>query len=612
MSTEGQRPPAEASAHDAPEPGNARHPQQQGGGGGQPNGGHQNGQPGPAAAAGEGGGAKRRFRRQRRGGRGRGRGKGGPNEKANEPGDEPPRDAQGRILDVENDPDGNNLQTAGADDGDDSDDAPDAVRTAAIERAMAVDAPGSHDQGNQGSQTGAEIAGGPSAAATPAQASSPGSLSPADSSATAVGAPADASSPGDPGGPVVEARQGGNQQQGRHGRHHNNQQRHQHGQPRQPQQQQQQQQQQRREEATQAVEGVLDVDHRGNGKLRDPKRNFLPQQDDVEVPRNLIDRDKLQPGSLLTAQAAKRNGRLQVLRVDTVEGLPPLQAAARTAFQNLTVIDPDDRLVMETTPKEILTRIIDIVAPIGLGQRALIVAPPKTGKTIMLQKICHAITANRPDVVQFVLLVDERPEEVTDFRRSVKAEVFASSADRPTEEHLHVAEMVMERAKRLVEGGKDVVILLDSITRLSRAYNKEIESSGRTLSGGVDARALERPKRLFGAARNAEEGGSLTIIATALIDTGSRMDEVIFEEFKGTGNLEINLDRALAEKRIFPAINVQTSGTRKEEKLFSQHEYEKVKKLRGALFSLKPVEAMERLIKMVADCETNAEFLDLI
>jgi transcription termination factor Rho len=361
-----------------------------------------------------------------------------------------------------------------------------------------------------------------------------------------------------------------------------------------------------------AVEGVLDVDHRGNGRLRSSKYCFVPNPDDPDVPRHIIDRDRLRPGNLIAGQALRRNGRLQLVRSETVEGLPPQQAAARTAFQNLTVIDPDDRLVMETHPKELLTRVIDIVAPIGLGQRMLIVSPPKAGKTIMLQKMCLAITQNRPDVHQMVLLIDERPEEVTDFRRTVKAEVFASSSDRPTEEHLHVAETALERAKRLVEGGKDVVILLDSITRLSRAYNKEVESSGRTLSGGVDSRALERPKRLFGAARNAEEGGSLTILATALIDTGSRMDEVIFEEFKGTGNSEINLDRALAEKRIFPAINIQTSGTRKEEKLFSQHEYEKVKKLRGALYALKPVEAMERLMKSVNEYRSNAEFLEAI
>src|SRR6266850_1550197 len=376
--------------------------------------------------------------------------------------------------------------------------------------------------------------------------------------------------------------------------------------------QQQRPQQQPRHEPAQPVEGVLDVDHRGNGRLRSSKYNFLPQQDDPDVPRHIIDRDRLRPGVFLTGQAVRRNGRLQLIKSESVEGLPPPEATRRTAFQNLTVIDPDDRVVLETTSKELLTRVIDIVAPIGLGQRMLIVAPPKTGKTIMLQKICHAITQNRPEVQQMVLLVDERPEEVTDFRRTVKAEVYASSSDRPTDEHIHVAEVVLERAKRLVEAGKDVVILLDSITRLSRAYNKEVESSGRTLSGGIDSRALERPKRFFGAARNAEEGGSLTIVATALIDTGSRMDEVIFEEFKGTGNSEINLDRQLAEKRIFPAINIQTSGTRKEEKLFSQHEYEKVKKLRGALFALKPVEAMERLLKSLNEFKSNAEFLDAI
>ncbi len=517
MNGEGQRPPTSnepQQAHDAPEPGNARYPQHS------PNGQQQ--QP-PSE-----GGGRRRFRRQRRGGRGRGRNKGQHHQ--NVP---PPLDAQGRILDVENEL----AENGGPDQG------------APAAEAQAGDAQGE------------------------------------------VGAAASAAPQG-----LSEGQPGQSQQ------------------PR-PQRQQQQQQQQRaqpRQEPPVAVEGVLDIDHRGSGRLRSAKLNFLPQPDDADVPRHLIERDRLREGSLLTGQAVRRNGRLQLIRTETVEGLPPQQAAARTLFQNLTVIDPEDRLVMETTPKETLTRIIDIVSPIGLGQRMLIVSPPKAGKTIMLQKMCLAISANRPEVVQFVLLVDERPEEVTDFRRTVKAEVFASSADRPTEEHLHVAEMVLERSKRLVEGGKDVVILLDSITRLSRAYNKEVESSGRTLSGGVDSRALERPKRLFGAARNAEEGGSLTILATALVDTGSRMDEVIFEEFKGTGNAEINLDRQLAEKRIWPAINIQTSGTRKEEKLFSQHEYEKVKKLRGALFALKPVEAMERLLKSVSEFNSNAEFLDAI
>src|SRR5438874_115217 len=522
MNGEGHRPPAPPdtaqASTDAPEPGNARYPQP-----GMNGNANANVQFGPGQEA--QGGGRRRFRRNRRGGRGR-RGKGqGQGQVA------PPLDAQGRILDVEND--------GGAQEG-------------PVEEGPAEGTP----------------------------------------------QPAEAQPAGDAPAQAVE---GAPQQQNRPPQ----QQQHRHPQQQRP-------QQQPRHEPSQPIEGVLDIDHRGNGRLRNAKFNFLPQQDDPDVPRHMIDRDRLRAGVFLTGQAVRRNGRLQLVKTDSVEGLPPQDAARRTAFQNLTVIDPDDRVVLETTSKELLTRVIDIVAPIGLGQRMLIVAPPKTGKTIMLQKICHAITQNRPEVQQMVLLVDERPEEVTDFRRTVKADVFASSSDRPTDEHIHVAEVVLERAKRLVEGGKDVVILLDSITRLSRAYNKEVESSGRTLSGGIDSRALERPKRFFGAARNAEEGGSLTIVATALIDTGSRMDEVIFEEFKGTGNSEINLDRQLAEKRIFPAINIQTSGTRKEEKLFSQHEYEKIKKLRGALFALKPVEAMERLLKSLNEFGSNAEFLDAI
>ena len=548
MNGEGQRPPAPPEpaqvAADAPEPGNARYPQPGMNGNGQFGQGQSQGQGQGQGQEGQGGGGRRRFRRNRRGGRGR-RGKGGhgQNQVA------APLDAQGRIVDVENDP--------------------------------------GEDAGGEEAQADGNVA----------QAQPPPQQPPMEGQA-----PGNEAAPaGDGAQPQPQGQQQGQQgqQQGRP----QQQQRHQ---------QQRQQQQQPRHEPAQPVDGVLDVDHRGNGRLRSPKYNFLPQQDDPDVPRHIIDRDRLRAGVYLTGQAVRRNGRLQLIKTDTVEGLAPQEAAKRTAFQNLTVIDPDDRVVLETTPKELLTRVIDIVAPIGLGQRMLIVAPPKTGKTIMLQKICHAITLNRPEVQQMVLLVDERPEEVTDFRRTVKAEVYASSADRPTDEHIHVAEVVLERAKRLVEAGKDVVILLDSITRLSRAYNKEIESSGRTLSGGIDSRALERPKRFFGAARNAEEGGSLTIIATALIDTGSRMDEVIFEEFKGTGNSEINLDRQLAEKRIFPAINIQTSGTRKEEKLFSQHEYEKVKKLRGALFALKPVEAMERLIKSLNEFNSNAEFLEAI
>ncbi|MCM2335065.1 MAG: transcription termination factor Rho, partial [Anaeromyxobacteraceae bacterium] len=362
-------------------------------------------------------------------------------------------------------------------------------------------------------------------------------------------------------------------------------------------------------EVTEEVEGVLDFEGKGNGYLRDPKRSYNPQPFDVEVPRWLIDRMHLQPGLLIKGQAAQRNMKRVMTKVDTLEGADPMAVLRRTHFQNLTATDPTEKLVIETRADELVGRVLDLISPIGLGARALITSPPKAGKTIMLQRIAQAITANRPDVHLTVLLVDERPEELTDMRRNIKGEVIGSSNDRPAEEHLHAAEMAMERAKRLVEGGKDVVILLDSITRLARAYNKEVESSGRTLTGGVDSRALERPKRLFGAARKAEEGGSLTIIATALIDTGSRMDEVIFEEFKGTGNMEVVLSRQLAERRIFPAIDIGASGTRKEEKLFSVKEIEKVRRLRGALASLKPVEAMERLLKKLQEFETNDEFL---
>jgi transcription termination factor Rho len=362
-------------------------------------------------------------------------------------------------------------------------------------------------------------------------------------------------------------------------------------------------------EITEEVEGVLQFEGKGQGYLRDPRRSYLPQPFDVEVPRWLVDRLHLQPGVLVKGVASVRNMKRVLQRVDAVEGADPIAVARRTHFHNLTATDPTERLVVETRADELVGRVLDLIAPIGLGARGLITSPPKAGKTIMLQRIAQAITANRPDVHLTVLLVDERPEELTDMRRNIKGEVIGSSNDRPAEEHIHAAEMAMERARRLVEGGKDVVILLDSITRLARAYNKEVESSGRTLTGGVDSRALERPKRLFGAARKAEEGGSLTILATALIDTGSRMDEVIFEEFKGTGNMEVVLSRQLAERRIFPAIDIAASGTRKEEKLFSAKEIEKIRKLRGALASLKPVEAMERLLKKLSEFETNEEFL---
>jgi transcription termination factor Rho len=362
-------------------------------------------------------------------------------------------------------------------------------------------------------------------------------------------------------------------------------------------------------EVTEEVEGVLQFEGKGSGWLRDVKRSYLAQPFDVEVPRWLVERNHLQPGLLVKGGAAVRNMKRVLTRIDTLEGTDPIAVARRTHFHNLTATDPTEKLVMESTSDELIGRVLDLISPIGLGARGLITSPPKAGKTIMLMRIAQAITTNRPDVHLTVLLVDERPEEVTDMKRNIKGEVIGSSNDRPTEEHIHVAEMALERAKRLVEGGKDVVILLDSITRLSRAYNKEVESSGRTLTGGVDSRALERPKRLFGSARKAEEGGSLTIIATALIDTGSRMDEVIFEEFKGTGNMEVVLSRQLAERRIFPAIDIGASGTRKEEKLFSTKEIEKIRRLRGALASLKPVEAMERLLKKLGEFDTNDEFL---
>ncbi|WP_244238678.1 transcription termination factor Rho, partial [Corallococcus terminator] len=359
------------------------------------------------------------------------------------------------------------------------------------------------------------------------------------------------------------------------------------------------------------VEGVLDTEAKGpNAFLRQVKRNLLASPDDPELPKNLVQKLRLRQGQYLTAFAQMRGHKGVIQKVDTVDGRPLESAPRLPHFADLTSVDPTERLKLENGHKEMVTRVLDLIAPIGKGQRALIVAPPKTGKTIMLQRIAQAVLNNHPECHVMLVLIDERPEEVTDMRRSIKAEVIASSSDRPTGDHLKVAELALERARRLVEGGKDVVILLDSITRLARAYNKEVDSSGRTMTGGVDSRALERPKRIFGAARATEEAGSLTIIGTALIDTGSRMDEVIFEEFKGTGNSEVTLDRLLAEKRVFPAINIPQSGTRKEEKLFTLREYEKVKKLRQMLFSVKPVEAMEALVKRLARYTYNDEFFD--
>ncbi len=359
------------------------------------------------------------------------------------------------------------------------------------------------------------------------------------------------------------------------------------------------------------VEGVLDTEVKGpNAYLRQLKRNLLPASDDPEIPKNLVQKMRLRPGQYLNALAQTKGNKGLIQRVEQVDGRPLEQMSRLPHFADLTSVDPVERIKLENGHREMVTRVLDLIAPLGKGQRALIVAPPKTGKTIMLQRIAQAVVANHPEIHLMVLLIDERPEEVTDMRRSIKAEVLASSSDRPTGDHLKVAELALERARRLVEGGKDVMILLDSITRLARAYNKEVDNSGRTLSGGVDSRALERPKRIFGAARATEEAGSLTIVGTALIDTGSRMDEVIFEEFKGTGNSEVTLDRFLAEKRIFPAINIGQSGTRKEEKLFTHKEYEKVKKMRQMLFAVKPVEAMEALIKRLSRYTYNDEFLE--
>jgi transcription termination factor Rho len=359
------------------------------------------------------------------------------------------------------------------------------------------------------------------------------------------------------------------------------------------------------------VEGVLDTDAKGpNAFLRQIRRNLLPGPEDAELPKNLVQKLRLRQGQYITAMAQMRGQKGLVQRVETVDGQPVEGAPRLPHFNDLTSIDPVERIKLEHGHREMVTRVLDLIAPLGKGQRALIVSPPKAGKTIMLQRIAQAVLANHPEIHVIVLLIDERPEEVTDMRRSIKAEVLASSSDRATGDHLKVAELALERARRMVESGKDVIILLDSITRLARAFNKEVDSSGRTLTGGVDSRALERPKRIFGAARATEEAGSLTIVGTALIDTGSRMDEVIFEEFKGTGNSEITLDRLLAEKRIFPAINIPQSGTRKEEKLFTQKEYEKVKKLRQMLFAVKPVEAMEALVKRLSRYTYNEEFLD--
>lgn len=361
-------------------------------------------------------------------------------------------------------------------------------------------------------------------------------------------------------------------------------------------------------------EGVLEIIQDGGfGFLRSPDYNYLPGPDDIYVSPSQIRKFNLRTGDTVAGliRPPKDGERyFALLKVESINMDDPDVAREKTLFDNLTPIYPMERIRLETDPKNLSTRVLDLLCPIGKGQRGLIVSPPRAGKTMLLQNIANAITKNHPEIYLIVLLIDERPEEVTDMQRTVKGEVISSTFDEPPQRHIQVADMVLEKAKRLVEHKKDVVILLDSITRLARANNAIIPPSGKVLSGGVDSNALQKPKRFFGAARNIEEGGSLTIIATALIDTGSRMDEVIFEEFKGTGNLEIVLDRRLADRRIFPAIDITKSGTRKEELLLDKDELNRVWILRKVLSSLSPIESMEFLLDKMSQTKTNKEFLE--
>jgi transcription termination factor Rho len=363
-------------------------------------------------------------------------------------------------------------------------------------------------------------------------------------------------------------------------------------------------------------DGVIEVLQDGFGFLRSPEANYLPGPDDIYVSPTQMRRFGLRTGDTVEGQIrAPKDGEryFALLKVNSINFEPPEKVRYRINFDNLTPLYPDRRLKIEVedpTRKDLTTRVIDLICPLGMGQRGLIVAPPRTGKTVMLQNIAHAIARNHPDVYLIVLLIDERPEEVTDMARSVKGEVISSTFDEPASRHVQVTEMVIEKAKRLVEYKRDVVILLDSITRLARAYNTVVPSSGKVLTGGVDANALQRPKRFFGAARNIEEGGSLTIIATALIDTGSRMDEVIFEEFKGTGNSEIILDRKLSDKRTFPAIDITKSGTRKEELLVEKGHLSKMWVLRRVLMPMGVSDGMEFLIDKLKQSKSNADFFE--
>ncbi len=364
------------------------------------------------------------------------------------------------------------------------------------------------------------------------------------------------------------------------------------------------------------ADGVLEILPDGFGFLRSPDTSYTASTDDIYISPSQVRRFNLHTGDMIEGEVrTPKDGEryFALTKLDKVNDGPPEQNKHKVMFENLTPLFPKEHMRLERDIKSdenITGRIIDIIAPIGRGQRALIVAPPKSGKTVMMQHIAHAITANNPDVHLMVLLVDERPEEVTEMQRTVKGEIIASTFDEPAARHVHVAEMVIERAKRLVELKKDVVILLDSITRLARAYNNVVPSSGKVLSGGVDSNALQRPKRFFGAARKVEEGGSLTIIATALVDTGSRMDEVIFEEFKGTGNCEIHLNRRLYEKRVFPAIELNKSGTRREELLLAPEILQKTRILRQFMYNMDEIESMELMIKKMKETKTNVDFFD--
>jgi transcription termination factor Rho len=359
-------------------------------------------------------------------------------------------------------------------------------------------------------------------------------------------------------------------------------------------------------------QGVLETLPEGFGFLRAPEYNYLPGPDDIYVSPSQIRRFDLNTGDTVSGQVRQpKEGEryFALIKVEAINFEPPEVTKSKILFDNLTPLYPDQRVLLETTKENMSGRAMDLMTPLGKGQRGLIVAPPRTGKTMLLQSIANSITTNHPEIALIVLLIDERPEEVTDMQRSVRGEVVSSTFDEPATRHVQVAEMVIEKAKRLVEHKRDVVILLDSITRLARAYNTIVPPSGKILSGGVDANALQRPKRFFGAARNIEEGGSLTIVATALVETGSRMDEVIFEEFKGTGNMEILLDRKMVDKRVFPAIDINRSGTRKEELLLSEEEMKRVWVLRKVLSQMSPVEALELLLSKMGKTRNNGEFL---